>query len=212
MLGRGHARHRFGIIGGDEPQVHPSPMPDVDLVTITVGGNDVVFSSVVQLCLSLRQLRRGEVRSPGREGREDDRGLPRCSEAHRLGQVRDGWSRPHPEPGRRRDVPSQRAGATTARPAHLALPQRVPPRTARYAAGRARQSQTKNALHPHLSAHAPCCWLPAGSQQPDPGGYCRPGAERTLTWSLDPVPDPRHVDALRIGDGAVDRATLHLNS
>ncbi len=41
----------LGIVGGHEPQIHPSPQPDVDLVTITVGGNDVVFSAVVQLCV-----------------------------------------------------------------------------------------------------------------------------------------------------------------
>ena len=40
-----------GLIGGWPAQIDSEPRPDVDLVTITIGGNDVIFSDVVQACM-----------------------------------------------------------------------------------------------------------------------------------------------------------------
>lgn len=40
----------LGIVGGFERQIDHAPVPEVDLVTITIGGNDVIFSRVVQSC------------------------------------------------------------------------------------------------------------------------------------------------------------------
>jgi hypothetical protein len=40
----------LGIVGGHAPQLDDEPRPEVSLVTITIGGNDVVFSRVVQAC------------------------------------------------------------------------------------------------------------------------------------------------------------------
>ena len=42
----------LGITGGFAAQVDLEPQPDVTLVTITVGGNDVVFSDVVKACFT----------------------------------------------------------------------------------------------------------------------------------------------------------------
>lgn len=41
----------LGIVGGDLPQVDPVPRPDVGLVTLTIGGNDVIFSRIVRACV-----------------------------------------------------------------------------------------------------------------------------------------------------------------
>ena len=40
-----------GLVGGWPAQIDAEPRPDVDLVTITIGGNDVIFSDVVQACM-----------------------------------------------------------------------------------------------------------------------------------------------------------------
>ena len=40
-----------GLIGGWPAKVDSEPRSDVDLVTITIGGNDVIFSDVVQACM-----------------------------------------------------------------------------------------------------------------------------------------------------------------
>ena len=40
-----------GLVGGWTAQMDSEPRPDVDLVTITIGGNDVIFSDVVQACM-----------------------------------------------------------------------------------------------------------------------------------------------------------------
>ncbi len=60
-----------GIIGGYEAQIDPEPRPEVGLVTITVGGNDVIFSRVVQLCLLYEDCLNEQFEPP-----EEDRSRP----------------------------------------------------------------------------------------------------------------------------------------